>query len=61
MSRVIIQSIDPTVEAVIVDFQRNRLYGSVETKFEDGRVVLIKRTESIKPSDSRTNREEDEQ
>lgn len=35
-----------------------RFYGSVEVKFEAGRITIIKKTESIKPSagDQRNNR-----
>jgi hypothetical protein len=31
------------------DLERSRFYGSVELKFEDGRLVLIRKTETFKP------------
>lgn len=49
--------LDPTIEMLIVDAIRNRMYGSIELKFESGRMVLAKRTETIKPS-SRDSRDE---
>lgn len=42
--------VDPSVEIVLREFHRDKLYGSVEVKFEAGSVVLIRRTESIKPA-----------
>ena len=61
MARVTMLGIDPTAESVLREFEHNRLYGEVVVKYEAGRVVIIKRTESIKPTDGRTNREEDGQ
>lgn len=45
-----ISDVDPSVEIVLREFHRDKLYGSVEVKFEAGSVVLIRRTESIKPA-----------
>lgn len=45
MSRV-----DPTVEILVGDAVRNRLYGTLEFKFEAGKLVLCRKTETIKPS-----------
>jgi hypothetical protein len=50
-------SVDPAVELVLREFTRDKMYGSVEIKFEAGRVVLVRRTESIKPANL-NNREE---
>jgi hypothetical protein len=51
--------IDPSVEMVLREFTRDKLYGAVEIKFEAGRVVLIRKSESIKPADP-NNGERDE-
>lgn len=37
------------LEKLFRDIESNRFYGTVELKFESGRLVLIKKTESIKP------------
>ena len=48
-----------SVERVLSQLMRDRFYGSVEIKFEAGRPVLLRKTETIKPVEdfSRTNRE----
>lgn len=51
--------IDPSVEMLLEEYHRDRLYGTLEVKFEAGRVVLIRRIESIKPA-GRNDREEGE-
>jgi hypothetical protein len=38
------------------DLERIRFYGSLELKFENGRLVLVRKTETIKPNDCRDNR-----
>ena len=43
---------------MIRELDRNRFYGSLEIKFESGRVVLVRKTETIKPSSYRENRGE---
>ena len=43
------------VTEVLHDLERQRFYGSVEIKYEAGRVVLLRKTETIKP-DYRENR-----
>jgi hypothetical protein len=40
----------PTVSDIVADLQRGHFYGSLELKFEAGRVVLIRKTESFKPA-----------
>lgn len=52
---------DPAVDLTLRDFERDKLYGTVEVKYEAGRVVLIRKTESIKPATSRNDREDGEQ
>lgn len=49
-----------TVEQLVTDLERCRFYGSVELKFEAGRLVVIKKTETIKPNNCRDNRGADE-
>ena len=51
--------IDPAAELLMREFQRDRLYGSIEIKYEAGKVVLIRKSESIKPSSDRDNRDEE--
>ena len=41
---------------ILKELERERFYGSLEIKFEAGRVVLIRKTETIKPNDYRDNR-----
>ena len=40
---------------LLAELEQSRFYGSVEIKFEAGRVVLLRKTETIKP-DYRDNR-----
>jgi len=51
-------TIDPTVEMIHAEFEHDHLYGEVVVKYEAGRPVIIKRTESIKPTEQRTSRDE---
>jgi hypothetical protein len=44
------------IEKLIEDLERTRFFGSLELKFEAGRVVLVRKTETIKPTDCRDNR-----
>lgn len=46
------------VNDLLRSLERSRFYGTVELKFESGRVVLIRKTETLKPSadDRRDNR-----
>lgn len=53
------RTLDPAVEMLLNEMRINRMYGSVEIKFEAGRVVLLKRTETIKP-ESRDSRDGDD-
>ena len=47
-SRMSQDSIGPLVE----ELQRQRFYGSLEIKLEAGRIVLLRKTETIKLSES---------
>lgn len=48
----------PQAEAMIADLESNRFFGSLEIRFEAGRVVLLRKIETIKPTDCRNNRGE---
>jgi hypothetical protein len=39
-----------SLQALISDLQRERFYGSLEVKFEGGKVVLLRKTETLKPT-----------
>jgi hypothetical protein len=39
-----------SVEALVDELARDRFYGSVEIKFEAGKPVLLRKTETIKPT-----------
>ena len=55
------EQLDPAIEMLLHDAVRDRMYGSIEFKFEAGSLVLAKRTETIKPQSYRNSREgEDE-
>ncbi len=47
-----------SVEQVLSELARDRFYGSVEIKYEAGKPVLLRKTETIKPveEDHRSNR-----
>jgi len=38
-----------TLHKLLDDLTRDRFYGSVELKFEAGKVVLVRKTENFKP------------
>ena len=40
-----------SVERVLNELARDRFYGSVEIKFEAGKPVLLRKTETIKPAE----------
>jgi len=44
------------MQEVLRQLEQGRFYGSLEIKFEGGRVVLVRKTETIKPSNCRDNR-----
>jgi hypothetical protein len=45
------------LESLLADLQRQRFFGSIELKLEAGHVVLIRKTETLKPTDDyRDNR-----
>ena len=47
-----------TVDEILSQLARDRFYGSVEIKLEAGKIVLLRKTETIKPTDEncRNNR-----
>jgi len=49
-----------TVEQILNELSRERFYGTLEIKLESGKVVLLRKTETIKPFpatvDNRDNR-----
>ncbi len=47
---------EQSVTELVRELERQRFYGAVELKFESGRVVLIRKTETIKPENYRNNR-----
>ncbi len=47
------------VAELLDKLERQRFYGSVEIKFEAGRVVLVRKTETIKREHCRDNRGKD--
>jgi len=45
------------LDCLLTDLQQRHFFGSIELKFEGGRVVLIRKTETLKPGqDCRDNR-----
>jgi hypothetical protein len=51
-----LKPLDPA--AILADLQRQGFYGSVEFVFQAGRIVLVRKTETLKmpPEDRRENR-----
>lgn len=45
--------LDPAVEILLLDMARNRCYGEVVIKYEAGKIVLLKKCETLKPSAGR--------
>jgi hypothetical protein len=39
----------PEIRELTTELERSRFYGSLELKYEDGRLVLIRKTETFKP------------
>jgi hypothetical protein len=39
------------VTQLIAELTSQRFYGSIEVKFEAGRIVLLKKTETVKPTE----------
>lgn len=58
MARFINRPIDPATEFLVRQFEDGRLYGELVLKYDCGKMVLARKTETIKPySDS--NKESD--
>ena len=45
-----------SVQRILGSLSEQRFYGSVELRFEAGHVVLLRKTETLKPDDYRENR-----
>jgi len=43
------------IASLLSELQVTRFYGSLELKFEAGHVVLIRKTETLKPNSERRN------
>lgn len=52
--------LDPAAELVIDDIIRNRGYGTIELRFAAGRLVLIRKEETLKPSNQPKQSESEE-
>lgn len=52
---------DPAIEMLHREMEDGRLYGEVVIKYEAGRVVLLKHTQTIKPAACRNNRDGEEE
>ena len=46
------------ITRLLRDLEQRRFYGGLEIKFEAGRVVVMRKSETIKPNNLRTNRGE---
>jgi hypothetical protein len=42
------------IPQLVSDLEQCRFYGSLELKYEDGRLVLIRKTETFKPMEKPT-------
>jgi hypothetical protein len=49
-----LKQLDPS--AILADLQRQGFYGSVEFVFQAGRIVLVRKVETLKLEDRRENR-----
>jgi len=49
-----LKPLDPA--AILADLQRQGFYGSVEFVFQAGRIVLVRKVETLKLEDRRENR-----
>lgn len=50
--------VDPTIELLLSEATHDKMYGSLEFKFEAGKLVLAKKTETIKPTNYRDSRDD---
>ena len=49
-----------TVTEILRELEQSRFYGTLEIKFEGGSVVLVRKTQTLKPEpDHRNNRGKD--
>ena len=49
---------DQNITEILCDLEKSNFYGSLEVKFEAGHIVLLRKTETIKPNNHRDNRGE---
>jgi hypothetical protein len=47
----------PDIPQLTNELERSRFYGSLELKYEDGRLVLIRKTETYRPTEKPTGYE----
>jgi len=40
------------VTKILAELERQRFYGTLEIKFEAGRIVLLRKTETLKPTEA---------
>jgi len=52
--------LDAGVDLLLREYIREKLYGTIEIKFENGKVVLMTRKETIKPAANERNNRESE-
>lgn len=49
-----------SIQRILGGLSEQRFYGTIELRFEAGHVVLLRKTETIKPDDCRNTRGDDE-
>jgi hypothetical protein len=49
--------VTPDIPQLTHELERSRFYGSLELKYEDGRLVLIRKTETFRPMEKPTGNE----
>jgi hypothetical protein len=47
--RTTMKELNNDLDAMLREFQQAGLYGAIEIKLEDGKIVLIRKTENYKP------------
>lgn len=50
-----------SIQRILGSLIEQRFYGSIELRFEAGHVVLLRKTETIKPDDCRDTRGDDDE
>jgi hypothetical protein len=49
-------SASESITGILRDLEQSRFFGTLELKFDSGRIVLLKKTETLKPEDLRRTR-----